>query len=98
MSTRFCINSLPTGRCTITALPAALVTHCMMRGTVTSVMIELHAVSDTDSATSPLASMENTFDELPPGQQAISTKPMRKIGSSPNALPINHANSGRMMI
>ena len=98
MSTRFCITSLPTGRCTCTALPTDVVTHSMMRGTVTSVMMLLHAVSDTDRATSPLASIENTFDELPPGQQAISTKPMRKIASRPKALPINHARIGRIMI
>ena len=58
----------------------------------------LHAVSDTDSATSPLAIIENTFDELPPGQQAISTKPIRKMGSNFSAHPISHANAGRMII
>ncbi len=98
MSTRFCITSLPMGRCTVTALPAELVTHAMIMGTVTSVMMLLHAVSETESATSPLASIEKTFDELPPGQHAISTKPMRKIASSPNALPISHANKGSKII
>ena len=98
MSTMFCIRSLPTGRCTATALPTALVTHAMMSGTVTRVMMLLQAVSDTERATSPLANIENTFDELPPGQQAISTKPIRKIGSRPKALPMSHASTGKMMI
>ena len=98
MSTRFCITSLPMGRCTCTALPVELVTHAMIRGTVTSVMMLLHAVSETDRATSPLASIENTFDELPPGQQAISTKPMRKIASNPKACPMSHASRGSTII
>jgi hypothetical protein len=37
----------------------------------------LSAVSETDSATSPPANMENTFDELPPGEQAMSNNPKK---------------------
>lgn len=98
ISTMFCTTRLPTGRCTSTVLLAAVVTHSKMRGTVNSVMILLHAVSDTESATSPLASIENTFDELPPGQHAISTKPIRKTGSRCSAHPISHASAGSTTI
>jgi hypothetical protein len=70
----------------------------MISGTVNSVMMLLHAVSDTERATSPLANIENTLDELPPGQQAMSTNPIRNIGSNPRALPISQANAGKMMI
>jgi hypothetical protein len=45
-----------------------------------------------------LAIIENTLDELPPGQQAMSTKPMRKMGSNLSAHPMSHARAGRMMI
>ena len=41
------------------------------------VTILLIAVSVTDSATSPFANIEKTFDELPPGQHAMSTIPMK---------------------
>ena len=51
-----------------------------MRGNVNSVMILLHAVSVTDNATSPFASMENTLLELPPGQHATSIMPMMNNG------------------
>ena len=98
ISTMFCMKSLPTGRCTSTWLPAQAVTHSMISGTVNRVIMLLHAVSDTESATSPRASIEKTFDELPPGQQAMSTKPIRKMGSRCNAQPMSHARAGRMMI
>lgn len=98
MSTMFCITRLPTGRCTLVALLAAVVTHSRMSGTVKRVIMLLHAVSDTDSATSPLASIENTLDELPPGLHAISTKPMRNTGSRCNAHPMSHASAGSTTI
>ena len=44
---------------------------------VNSVIILLHAVSDTDNATSPLAIMEKMLDELPPGEQAMSMMPIK---------------------
>lgn len=98
MSTMFCMKSLPTGSCTWVWLPTAVVAQSIMRGTVKRVIMLLHAVSDTESATSPRASIENTFDELPPGQQAMSTKPMRNNGSRPNARPISHASNGNTTI
>ena len=49
----------------------------MTGGMVKSVMMLLRAVSVTERATSPLASIEKTFDELPPGQQAMSISPMK---------------------
>ena len=56
-----------------------------MTGSVKSVTMLLTAVSVTDRATSPLASMENTFDELPPGQQATSTSPIKYTGGTSNS-------------
>ena len=49
----------------------------IIRGSVNRVITLLIAVSVTDRATSPFASMENTLEELPPGQQAMSTSPMK---------------------
>ena len=52
----------------------------MISGNVKSVMILLHAVNVTDSATSPFANMENTLLELPPGLHATSIMPMINKG------------------
>ena len=41
------------------------------------VMTLLSAVRVTERATSPLASMEKTFEELPPGQHATRTRPIK---------------------
>ena len=94
---RFCISKFPTGRCTPTAAPAYSVVHCMMIGTVNRVMIELTAVRETESATSPFASIEKTLLEEPPGQHAMSITPIKKIGGSWNINPIIHAITGRMI-
>ena len=98
MSTIFCMKSLPTGRCTLMWLPALAVTHSMISGTVNRVIMLLQAVSDTDNATSPRASIENTLEELPPGQHAMSTNPMRKMGSKCSAHPMSHARAGKTII
>ena len=84
MSTMFCTSRLPTGRCTAptASAPLAATAPARMTGTVTSVMTLLNAVSVTDSATSPPASIENTLLELPPGQHAISTNPTKNKGGS----------------
>jgi hypothetical protein len=42
----------------------------------------LIAVSVTDNATSPLANIEKTFDELPPGQHATNTIPIKYMGGN----------------
>ena len=78
-STRFCSSSLPTGRWTSTPDCCETKTEArsIIRGRVNRVITLLIAVSVTDRATSPLASMENTLEELPPGQQAMSTSPMK---------------------
>ena len=64
----------------------------MITGIVKRVITLLRAVRLTESATSPFAIMENTLDELPPGEQAISTKPIKKEHpngkTSPTLLPI----------
>lgn len=60
--------------------PTYTVTHCIMAGTVTSVIIELKAVSDTDNATSPFANFEKILLDEPPGQQAINITPIKNIG------------------
>ena len=52
-------------------------TNSIIMGRVKSVITLLSAVRVTDSAMSPFASIENIFDELPPGQQAISIIPMK---------------------
>ena len=78
-STMFCTMSLPKGRLTSTPLCSETkrATNSIMTGMVNNVTMLLTAVSVTDNATSPFANMENTFDELPPGQQAIRTIPMK---------------------
>lgn len=83
--TTFCISRLTTGNFTPMASPRWAVVACMISGTVKRVMRLLTAVSDTDRATSPLASIEKTLDELPPGQQAMSIRPMVKSGLSDKA-------------
>jgi hypothetical protein len=55
-------------------------TNFMITGMVKRVMTLLSAVSVTDNATSPFASIEKTFEELPPGQHAISTSPIKYTG------------------
>ena len=55
---------------------------------VNNVIILLHAVSDTDNATSPLAIMEKMLDELPPGEQAMSMMPQPKNGVWMNPNPV----------
>ena len=72
----------PTGSVMPTLSPTSLVAQPMMTGIVNKVMMLLIAVSVTDRATSPLANLEKTLDELPPGQQAMSTSPMKKTGGS----------------
>lgn len=48
-----------------------------MTGMVNKVIMLLRAVRDTESATSPLASIEKTLEELPPGEQAIIIIPIK---------------------
>ena len=85
--TMFCTSNFPTG--SSMDIPALCETKCdvssIMTGSVKSVTMLLTAVSVTDRATSPLASMENTFDELPPGQQATSTSPIKYTGGTSNS-------------
>ena len=52
-------------------LSTKCVANSIITGIVNSVIMLLHAVSDTDNATSPLAIMEKMLDELPPGEQAM---------------------------
>ena len=77
--TMFCTMSLPKGRLTSTPLCSETkrATNSMMTGMVNNVTILLMAVSVTDNATSPFANIENTLDELPPGQQAMRTIPIK---------------------
>ena len=67
-------------------------------GIVNSVIMLLHAVSDTDNATSPLAIMEKMLDELPPGEQAMSMMPIKNRGSSWKTCPKANASIGSGMI
>ena len=55
------------------------VTHSIITGRVKSVIMLLNAVKVTDNATSPFISMENTFDELPPGHHATDVLPLPRI-------------------
>ena len=75
---------------------SAVLSSCafMMSGRVKSVMILLKAVSDTESATSPFANIEKTLLELPPGQQAIRTKPTAMTGGRENTFVSNTATKG----
>lgn len=78
-STMFCTMSLPKGR--LTSIPLCSVTkrdtNSIMTGMVNNVTMLLTAVRVTDKATSPFANIENTLEELPPGQQAMSMIPMK---------------------
>ena len=74
-----------------------VVVHCKISGTVKSVTMELTAVSDTDSATSPLASMEKTLLDEPPGQHAMSMMPIKNIGGSWNIDTRHPAIAGSRM-
>ena len=96
--TMFCINRLRTGRWIPAAAPVCAVTACIISGMVNSVTMLLTAVRETESATSPFASLEKTLLELPPGQQAMSTSPMLIIGLrlSNDAMP--QAMSGNIII
>ena len=80
----FCTMSLPKGKCISMPLcsETKFAANSMMKGIVNIVMMLLIAVSVTERATSPLANIENTFDELPPGQQAMSIIPIKYIGES----------------
>ena len=71
---------LPTGSVIPTLSPTSCVAQLIMKGMVNSVMMLLRAVRVTERATSPPASLEKTLDELPPGQQAMSTRPMKNTG------------------
>ena len=75
----------PTGSVIPTLSPTRAVAQLIITGMVNSVTMLLIAVRVTESATSPPASLENTFDELPPGQHAISTRPMKNTGGRLNA-------------
>ena len=66
-----------------------------MTGMVNKVIMLLSAVRDTESATSPLASIEKTLEELPPGEQAIIIIPMKNTGSTSNIKQMIKAMSGR---
>lgn len=99
-NTMFCTMSLPKGRLTSTPLCSVTkrATNSIMTGIVNNVIMLLMAVSVTDKATSPFANMENTFDELPPGQQAMSTMPMKYTGGNFKAQAKAKAMSGRIII
>lgn len=79
IKTMFCIKSFPMGRLiSIPDIPETILeTKSMMMGSVKSVMILLIAVSVTDKAILPLASIEKTLEELPPGQHATKTNPIK---------------------
>ena len=72
----FWMRRLPTGNVMPADCPTCTVTQLRIRGTVKSVITELSAVSETDNATSPFASMENTLLDDPPGEHATRTSPM----------------------
>ena len=84
----------PAGRLMPTLSPTRLVATLMIKGIVKSVITLLSAVRVTDRATSPPASLENTLEELPPGQQAIKIRPIKNTGSSLNAHASPSAMSG----
>ena len=98
-NTIFCISSFPTGSSMLTPemSETAAVTNSIITGSVNKVIMLLNAVRVTDKATSPFASMEKTFEELPPGQQATSTSPMKYIGGSSRNHATENAMTGRTM-
>lgn len=56
----------------------------------------LTKVRETDRATSPFAILENTLDELPPGQHATSITPMSIVVGSETNRSIQKAMTGSM--
>lgn len=88
----------PTGRLIPTLSPTRSVAQVMMSGIVNSVITLLRAVKVTESATSPPASLENTLEELPPGQQAMRIRPMKKTGVRRKAQASPSAMAGRRTI
>ena len=94
----FCTMSFPKGR--LMSMPLCsetkLETNSIMAGIVNMVTILLIAVSVTERATSPFANMENTLEELPPGQQAISIIPMKYTGGNFKRQAKTKAITGRI--
>ena len=99
-STMFCTSSFPIGNSM--EMPALCETKCdvssIMSGSVKRVSTLLTAVSVIDRAMSPLASMEKTFEELPPGQHAMSTSPMKYTGGIPDIHAMAKAIRGNRII
>ena len=79
-------------------VPAYSTTQCIMSGIVKSVSMLLTAVRVTERATLPPTRYENTFEELPPGEHAMSIIPIKKRGSSPKSLPSIQATIGNTTI
>ena len=98
-NTRFCTISLPTGSsiCISLCPDTYLATNSIITGRVKRVITLLNAVNVTDSATSPFASIENTLLELPPGQHAISTIPIKYTGGNLSAQPNANAIAGSII-
>ena len=85
----------PTGSEMPTLSPTRAVAQLMTMGMVKSVTTLLMAVSVTESATSPSANLEKTLEELPPGQHAIRTRPIKNTGSRRNDQARASAMAGR---
>ena len=98
ISRRFCLRRFPTGRVMPTSAPEAAVTQPITMGRVMSVRRLLIAVRVTERATSPPASLEKMLDELPPGEQAMSIRPMKNTGVRLKAQPSPRAMRGSRMI
>jgi hypothetical protein len=94
------MSSLPIGRWI--SIPdefdTNLVTNSMITGSVKRVMMLLNAVSVIDKATLPLANIDKTLEELPPGQHATSTRPIKYIGGNFSTQATTKAMSGSKII
>ena len=65
------------------------------KGTDTKARILVTAVSDTDKATSPLASLEMMLLVTPPGQKLRIIKPAANTGEKSNKCTVKKASKGR---
>ena len=95
----FCISSLLAGISMGESIenPANRILSSITNGMVNTVITLLKAVRVTDRATSPPAIFEKIFDELPPGEQAISMIPVNITGSGLKIMHSTNAVRGSIM-
>ena len=92
--------NFPTGKWIAICVDLSIycITKVIIIGIVNKVMMLLNPVNVIDKAIFPFASIENMFDELPPGEHAMSINPMKNTGSKWNIMPKTAAITGKRII